>query len=101
MVPMEKIFVKGKCTIFDLKMVYPHLSRSTVPMLILLHQRAKRCKKIILIGLITVAWLKRVILKYCSKKRTKMYMKNMLLVFLGKISWSGQLTILDIIWAQN
>ena len=101
MVPMEKNFLKGKCTIFDPKMVHPHLSRSTVPMLILLHQRAERCNKIILIVLITVAWLKRVILKSCSKKGTKIYMKNMLLVFLGKISWSRQLNILNIIWAQN
>ena len=84
MVSMEKTLVNGNWTIFVPKMMHPHFSGSILQMLILLNQRAKRCKKIILTVLITLAQLKKVISKFCSKKWTKIYMKNMLLVILVK-----------------
>ena len=83
MVPLEKI-VKGNWIIFDPKMMHPHFSGSILQMLILLNQRAKSCKKIILTVLIALAQLERVIFKFCSKKWTKIYMKNMLLVIVVK-----------------
>ena len=101
MVPVEKYLIKGKWTILNLKMIHPLISASILQILILLNERAKIWKKILLTVLITVAFLKRVILKFRRKKRVKIYTKNLLLVFSGKKSCFRQFTILDIICTQN
>ena len=98
---MEKILIKGNWTILDLKMIRPLISAPILQMLVLLNERGKRCKKILLTVLITLALFKMVILKFLRKKRIKVYMKNMLLLFSGKKSCLGQFTILDVICAQN
>ena len=54
MVPMEKILVKGKCIIFDPKMMHPYISGSIIPILIFLNQIDKRCSEIVLIVLIAL-----------------------------------------------
>ena len=68
----------------DPKMMHPHMSVSILQIIILLNHGDKRCKEIILISFHSSASAFTVILKFGNNKWGKMYLRNMLWIFLIK-----------------
>ena len=61
MVSMEKIVVKGKCIILDPEVMHPHMTGSILQIMILLNQRDKMSKEIMLIVFIALPRLEGLI----------------------------------------